>query len=326
MIDLGYQLAGRTLHRAARVIRRIGRMAGVAVPPNMVPSRDFYSISIYAGSSPFDLAPAGAEGVPVLTSRDVADVAAAYVADPFMIRVDGCWYMYFEILPKDIVKGVIGLATSRDGLSWEYRQVVLEEPFHLSYPCVFESNGDYFMIPESNQAGAVRLYKAVHFPTRWAWMGNLIEHVEYVDCTPFQFDGRWWIFAGCGSLPMLAETLRLFRADRLTGPWIEHPTSPVISNNPHIARPGGRVVVWCDRLYRFAQDCSPRYGLRIHAFEITELTETCYRERPVTPDPVLAGSDHGWNSDGMHHIDPHPTEDGGCIACVDGWYWGKVDS
>ena len=250
-----------------------------------------------------DLKPATRTGLPALTGSDVTDISATYVADPFMIQVDGCWYMYFEILPKDIVKGVIGLATSRNGLEWAYQQVVLDEPFHLSYPCVFESEGNYYMIPESNQAGSVRLYKADPFPAHWSFVGNILEDVAYVDCTPFRFHGRWWLFAGCGAPPLLADTLRLFHADRLIGPWREHPASPVVSNNPHIARPGGRVVIWENRLFRFSQDCSPRYGLRVRAFEITELTETCYCEKAAAHEPILKEATHGWNSSGMHHVD-----------------------
>jgi len=299
-------------------------MAGGA-RPDAVPHRDYFSISIYSGSSPLDLAPAAGAAIPALSRKDVTDVPAAYVADPFMIRANGCWHMFFEVLRNDVMKGVIGLATSRDGMAWSYRQVVLEEPFHLSYPCVFQSGGDYFMIPESNQAGSVRLYKAERFPTLWTHVGNLLEEVEYVDCTPFEYGGRWWLFAGCGALPLRADSLRLFHAERLTGPWTEHPSSPVVSNNPHIARPAGRVVIWQDRLLRFAQDCSPRYGLRVHAFEITELTATRYAERAATSQPVLNESHHGWNSAGMHHLDSHPTDGGGCIACVDGWYWGRVE-
>lgn len=294
--------------------------------PSAEPPRDFYSISIYTGSSPLDLKPAARTAIPVIAGKDVTDICATYVADPFMIRANGCWYMFFEILPKDIVKGVIGLATSRDGRKWVYDRVVLEEPFHLSYPCVLESNGEYYMIPESNQARAVRLYKADPFPAHWTFVGNILEDVEYVDCTPFRFCGKWWLFAGCGAPPLFADTLRLFHADRLTGPWREHPASPVISNDPHIARPGGRVVIWENRLYRFCQDCSPNYGLGVRAYEITELTELVYRERLATPEPILKASNRGWNSCGMHHLDPHPAEGGGCIACVDGWYWGPVDS
>lgn len=320
---IGYYLADRALTRVSRAIRRIGALRGGHASQDPVAHRDFYSIAIYTGSTPFDLAPAASTANPVLSGRDVTDVAAAYVADPFMIRVDDCWYMFFEILPKDIAKGVIGMATSPDGKVWNYGQVVLEESFHLSYPCVFESDGSYFMIPESNAAGAVRLYQADRFPTHWSFVGNILEDVAYVDCSPFRFNDRWWMFAGCGAPPLLADTLRLFHADRLTGPWIEHPASPVVSGNPHIARPGGRVVCWENRLFRFSQDCSPHYGLMVRAFEITELTETSYRERAFADGPILKGSHHGWNAAGMHHMDPHPLEGGGCMACVDGWYWGR---
>jgi len=324
-MDMNYHVARKAMKLVSAVIRRIREMNSLERLAKVVSHRDFYSISIYTGPSPLDLNPRTGNLLPVLSSKDVTDICATYVADPFMIRVDGCWYMYFEILQKDIVKGVIGLATSRNGLEWAYQQVTLEEPFHLSYPCVFESEGEYYMIPESIQAGAVRLYKADPFPTRWTFMANILDDVEYVDCSPFRFHGKWWLFAGCGAPPLYADTLRLFHADRLTGPWSEHPASPVIFNNPHIARPGGRVVLWENRLFRFCQDCSPHYGLRVHAFEIVELTDTSYKEVPALEGPVLKESGNGWNSSGMHHMDPHPAEGGGCIACVDGWYWGPID-
>ncbi len=325
-MNYGTQLAGKAMRGVARVLRKIGGLNGGGAPVIPTPYRDFFSISIYSGASPLELGPIAGAETPVLTGSDVTDVSAVYVADPFMIRAMGCWNMFFEILREDDGKGVIGLATSRDGLVWDYQQVVLEEPFHLSYPCVFECDGDHFMIPESNHAGTVRLYKAEDFPTRWSHVCNLIENVAYVDCTPFRFDDRWWLFAGCGTPPLLADTLRLYHADQLTGPWTEHPASPVVTGNPHIARPGGRVIVWDNRLFRFAQDCSPRYGLNVRAFEITELTVSNYHERQASHDPILGKFRHGWNSAGMHHIDCHPADDGSCLACVDGWYWGPVPS
>ena len=324
-MNYGGQLAGKALKRVTSAIRRLGGIEGDGGSPDKVPHRDYFSISIYTGASPFDLAPAAGARLPMLCGKDVTDVPAVYVADPFMIRANDSWHMYFEVLRKDSGKGVIGLASSRDARNWEYERVVLEEPFHLSYPCVFEADGDHFMIPESKQAGAVRLYRADGFPERWTFVGNIIENVEYVDCTPFRHAGRWWLYAGCGSPPLLADTLRLFHADRPTGPWIEHPASPVVSDKPHIARPGGRVVTWDDRLYRFAQDCSPRYGLDVRAFEITELSVSGYREKPASQALALLKNRQRWNSAGMHHIDCHPADDGTCIACVDGWYWAPVD-
>jgi len=78
---------------------------------------------------------------PVLSRDDVSDVPAAFVADPFMIKVAGRWYMFFEVMNIRSNKGEIGVAVSVNGLSWKYRQIVLDEPFHLSYPYVFDWYG-----------------------------------------------------------------------------------------------------------------------------------------------------------------------------------------
>jgi hypothetical protein len=117
------------------------------------------------------------------------------------------------------------------------------------------------------------------------------------------------------------DTLRLYYADDLGGPWREHAQSPICMGNPHIARPGGRVLVLGERVIRYAQDCYPVYGTTVQAFEITDLTERHYRERPIREQAILAASGAGWNACGMHHIDPHRMDNGQWIACVDGFVW-----
>src|SRR6266496_1967771 len=135
-----------------------------------------YSIGIYAGASPLALAPPNVHPNPVLTPECVTDAVATTVADPFMIRVDGVWHMFFEAVSWTgrSKKGEIALATSRDGFRWAYRRIVLAEPFHLSYPYVFRHGSDFYMVPESHQAGAVRLYRAERFPDRWVLDATLL--------------------------------------------------------------------------------------------------------------------------------------------------------
>src|SRR5262249_55013165 len=127
-----------------------------------------WSIGIYQGKSPLTLAPALEINNPVLTHDSVSDAPAMFVADPFMLQAQGMWYMFFEVMNVQTGKGEIGLATSVNALRWRYQQIVLREPFHLSYPYVFQLENDYYMIPESYQANSIRLYKAVEFPTQWA--------------------------------------------------------------------------------------------------------------------------------------------------------------
>src|SRR4029077_11593701 len=108
-----------------------------------------WSIGIYRGDSPFRLAPPPGIKNPVLTVADVSDVPASLLADPFMLGVNGTWHMFFEVMNWRRNLGEIGHATSEDCERWVYRQIVLTEPFHLSYPYVFRWLDDYYMIPES---------------------------------------------------------------------------------------------------------------------------------------------------------------------------------
>jgi hypothetical protein len=278
---------------------------------------DVWSIGIFRGPTPVDLRPMPTIN-PVLTRDDVTDVPAVFVADPFMVRVADQWHMFFEVLNWRTNKGEIGLATSADGLRWTYRQIVLVEPFHLSYPYVFEWRGEHYLIPESHRAGAVRLYRARPFPDRWEFVGNLLEGPYLADASVVRHGDRWWLFVDA-SPTRDHDTLRLYRAADLSGPWTEHPCSPIVRGDPRGARPAGRVLCTAGRVIRFGQDCAAAYGTSVWAFEVTELTPDTYRERPVGREPILGPSGAGWNADGMHHVDAHPLGDGDWLACVDGW-------
>jgi hypothetical protein len=276
-----------------------------------------WSIGIYRGTSPFSLSPAGDAHNPVLAARDATDVDAEFVADPFMLEVGGGWYMFLEVVNRRLHRGHIAVATSADGLAWTYGSVVLAEPFHLSYPYVFKHENEYYMIPETYQQESVRLYQARKFPEQWTFVATLISGRRFADPSIFRHAGKWWLFSETAP-DGRHETLRLHWAETLTGPWHEHPKSPIVAQDVHTARPAGRVLVVGDTIIRFAQDCAPVYGLNVQAFEVGELTPQTYSERPHGA-PILAGTGSGWNAAGMHHIDAHLRDDGTWIACVDGW-------
>jgi hypothetical protein len=273
-----------------------------------------WSIGIYTGTSPLSLDPAKNIINPVITAKNITDVPAKFVADPFMIKVKSTWYMFFEVMTTISKRGEIGCATSDDGFCWKYRQVVLKESFHLSYPYVFEWEGECYMIPESYESRSIRLYKSNDFPTKWSLVKILLQGKDFVDSSIFHFQNMWWLF----TTSTKNNTLYLYYSDKLTGVWKEHPKSPVIIDNSHIARPCGRVVQLNGHVIRYTQDDATTYGKKVMAFEITELTTTKYAEKPVEENPILQANRTGWNAKGMHHIDPHQIEKNDWIACVDG--------
>jgi hypothetical protein len=248
---------------------------------------------------------------PTIQASDVTDVSAEFIADPFIISHNSKYYMFFEILDKSSGKGIIGLATSSNGSDWNYEKTVLREIYHLSYPYVFKFNDDFYMIPESSEANRVLLYKAKNFPYEWEIAAELING-KYVDSSIFQYNDKWWMFAG------KSGKLHLFFSDSLEGKWLEHPKSPLISNNNKITRPGGRVIVDKNRIYRYTQDGEPSYGSAVRVFKVNNLTEKEYEEEEV--DLILNGtkSDLDWRKDGMHTIDQLKISENHWLIAVDG--------
>lgn len=275
-----------------------------------------WSIGIYVGKNPFEFNPPKSIHNPVLTAADVTDVPAEFVADPFMLHDKNTWYMFFEVMNAKTKQGDIGLATSDDGLHWNYERIVLDEAFHLSYSCVFKWKEAYYMVLEAHEKNYVPLYKANNFPFKWSFECVLLKGA-YDDPTPFYYKNRWWMFAE--SNPKGNDTLRLYYADALNGPWVEHPKSPIIKGNANISRPGGRVIVFDGRIVRYAQDDDPTYGNQINAFEIILLTPNCYQEKEMDKNPILKASGVDWNANGIHQIDPHQVSESNWIACVDGY-------
>lgn len=267
--------------------------------------QEVWSIGVYEGESLFDLKPF--EGVvnPVLTASDVHDVRARFVADPFMLTWKGLHYLFFEVLNADRETGEIGYATSKDLRDWTYRGIVLREKFHLSYPYVFEENGSVYMVPECGDSGGIQLYRADCFPDRWVHVTTLMpgqgKYAPILDSSLVKHQGRWYMF----SYARKVDKMHLFSSGCLTGPWKEHPKSPIISGSPHYARPGGRVIEHNGALFRFSQDGIPNYGSKVWGFRITNLSECEYDEEPLLAKPVVAAGCEPWNGKGMHTVDPH---------------------
>lgn len=253
---------------------------------------------------------------PSLKASDVSDVPAAFIADPFMLYHDSKYYMFFEVLDKSLGRGIIGLASSENGEIWTYERIVLKENYHLSYPYLFRHNNEIYMIPESIAANRVLLYKATNFPYEWEIASELL-YGRYDDPSIFQYSNKWWMFAGGQD-----GKLHLFFSNELEGKWSEHPKSPLISENYNITRPGGRVIVDKNEIYRYTQDGEPYYGSAVRAFKIKLLSEVEYKEEEISL--VLSGSKKvDWRKDGMHHIDQLKIADNQWLIAVDGHKFEK---
>lgn len=293
-----------------------GALAASRVPSTAPPVRQrapaHWSIGIMQGPDLFSLKELAGCPNPRITRESVSLPESTFVADPFLVRHDQEWFLFFELFNAQRGKGEIGVAHSTDLCTWKYRGVVLSEESHLSYPHVFQHNGHYFMIPESKQAGDVRLYVATSFPYTWKLKEVLVKE-ELVDTTALYRNKRWWLFANRSPY-----SLAIFSSPRLTGPFREHPTSPLFVDDPARARPAGAIVLLDGLPIRFVQDNREGYGKRVRAVKVLSMDLTSYHEGLLTPDPFLSEGRSGWNSFGMHHISALQREDGSWVAAVDG--------
>jgi len=183
-----------------------------------------------------------------------------FLADPFGLWRDGRLHVFVEAYDYRVRIGAIEVLTYDASFALIDRQWALREPWHLSYPVVWEAEGETWMLPEAHRSKRLTLYRAAEFPHRWERAAEIpLDHVA-VDATPFWHEGLWWLFyTSASNEPDKTAALHLAFAERVRGPWRVHPGNPV-RRDPASARPGGTVQVVDGRIVLPVQDCSHTYG------------------------------------------------------------------
>ena len=201
-----------------------------------------------------------------------------FAADPFVVAWQGRTVVFFEELDHRVGKGIISAIEFNEQGPVGEIFTVLDEPWHLSYPFLFEDDGELWMIPERSATREVVLYRCRHFPDQWERHATLLSGIELGDATITRHDGRYYLFGvtreGSGGY---SDTLSIYHADSLMGPWLPHAQNPVLLDRAN-ARPAGHFVVRDGRLWRPVQDCSRGYGAAVALAEIVELSPTRFEQ------------------------------------------------
>jgi hypothetical protein len=216
------------------------------------------------------------------------DDGGRYYADPFAIVADGCHYLFCEEFDYRLGRGVISVTEVRPNETPQRPRVVLERPYHLSYPFVFEYRSQIWMIPETSSAGTVELYRANRFPDKWVLEDRLLEGISAGDATLIRKDGQWWMFAATSERQSSSwDALSLFHAPDLLGPWTPHRLNPILIDR-RSARPGGALFEYGGLRWRPAQDCTEAYGAGLALCSVDRLDEEDYVQSVrgvISPQP-----------------------------------------
>lgn len=206
-----------------------------------------------------------------------------FQADSFLFVKEDELFLFYELQHWDD-PGCIAMVKTKDLKTWTKPQIVLQQPFHLSFPYVFEDNGTIYMIPESQESDSIRLFKANEDLTSFTYIRTLLQqerkdgiHYNYNDSHIYRKEGKYYLFTSYQKDWMYYQELYV-ADDLLNGKFVKHPASPICINNEY-GRNGGSLIHFDGRLLRVTQDCHENYGDNVSLLEITRLDEEHYEEK-----------------------------------------------
>ncbi|MGB5079316.1 MAG: hypothetical protein WBO23_01060 [Burkholderiales bacterium] len=212
-------------------------------------------------------------------------------ADPFAVEHQGRTFIFFEEWPCRTRRARIVAIEVFEHAEPGEPQVVLERPYHLSYPFVFEWEGSLYLLPETAENRTVELYRCEAFPHRWRLSRTLLRDISAYDATLWREDDRWWMFVNVAEPGAdSCDELHLYWSSTPLGPWTAHRGNPVVSD-VRSARPAGPLFSRDGKRYRPSQDCSLAYGHSVSINRVDVLREDEYRETAV--DRIAPG----WRKD-----------------------------
>lgn len=239
--------------------------------------------------------------------KHIAPLKDRMWADPFPVEFEGHYYIFVE-QQFNGKNGTLGYIEFFENLTHSGFTPILEAPYHLSYPNVFRVDGQWYMIPESNEHNAIELYRAERFPESWVHDRTLIPDVRAVDTSILHHDGRWYLFTSIATESTgLNDSLFVFSSrDFPASKWAAHPRNPV-KKSKEGSRMGGKPFMDSEgRIIRPSQSCVREYGEALVFQQVTELSEFDFREekvKAILPEKKLhAVCTHTWNECGAYTI------------------------
>lgn len=223
-----------------------------------------------------------------------------YIADPFFIKESGTYYLFVEL--KGEGNANIALLTSLNGQEYEYVGIVLDEPFHLSYPQVFKYKEEFYMLPEASGSNQLLLYKAEDFPYSWKISDTLIKNWSLKDPSLLLSSEINLIVAVDDNLKQ-----HMFSSDSLRGSWSE-----IQINNQWLeneTRPGGRFFQIDNKWFLPFQNHSLGYGTGVSLYQL-DVQNSCLKFRLAEKLYLGPQKEIEWFNRGMHHLDIQELSDG----------------
>lgn len=231
--------------------------------------------------------------IPYTFIDSITNTPNNYIADPFFIKEKDSFYLFVEQKGND--NADIALFTSANGKNYNYKGIVLDEAYHISYPQVFKYKDEFYMLLETKQAGSVILYKAKNFPYDWEVEDTLLKNVELKDPSILLSEDLNLIVAVDDHLKQF-----MYSADSINGNWKE--VKNYYQRLGNRTRPGGRFFNLNNTWYLPIQDRTHGYGSGISLFKLVNSKKGLKLENEES-SYLSSQTKIKWFNRGMHQLD-----------------------
>ena len=210
-----------------------------------------------------------------------------WFADPFVFEKDGNTYLFYEAYDLVECKGKIAYSILQNDYLATKPKVILDKGYHLSFPFIFQSDGEIYIMPESCENDTLKLFKAVDFPNKWEECSTLFRDVFVSDSIIIEGENRERVLS-------CFEQYRTPPEGKLFYCWGKHHLytmegskipetlldQGVVAEGDYGIRNAGSSFRHNGRLFRVGQNCTEnQYGKGLVFFCIDSLVP--YSERAI---------------------------------------------
>lgn len=231
-----------------------------------------------------------------------------YNADPFVISTDKDTYIFFE--HYDYKKGKGRIEVVKKSQKFKKFHLALEEDYHLSFPFVFEQNGQIYCLPEAHESERLNLYRFDERKMTLEQECVLLERIRAIDPVLIRRDGKWNLFFTRKDFP----SVKLYRyvSEELKGEYKPFYGNPVKVDCAD-TRMAGAFFTLDDHLFRPAQECCRYYGTAVCINRVEVMDDQGYSEKQIDKIQPFKGSQF---KQGFHTLNGNET-----MTVFDGKRW-----
>lgn len=198
-----------------------------------------------------------------------------WLADPFLFEKNGITYIFYEAMDLVTKLGKIGYSVLKEDGSCTPVKIVIDQKYHLSFPYIFEYDGNVYIMPESCGDWRVKLFRAKNFPDTWETAEVLIPDVFACDSIFIEKGGARWLLTN--------EMYHHPPVDTVSSCWVKNYLYPMkdlsvcgegvkVAEGDFGIRNAGKLIWDHGKLYRIGQDCrNKQYGRGMALFVIESI-------------------------------------------------------